>query len=112
MANINLDLSEVAEKSEEIAAQQEAEAAPVCTCDDEMTTGHKVVFGIVIGILCLSGVGIPVMIWLLIKSHNKNKDLQKQLDELSNKPQATPETAATETTEAKPKEEEKAPETK
>ena len=112
---INLDLSEIDEKAAEIQEAEQNEV--VCeNCDDEMSTGHKVVFGIVMGILVLSGIGIPVMIWLLIKSHNKQKQLQKQLEEFKNQKE---EPVVVEATEEKseevkeePKTEEKAPKKK
>lgn len=103
MGDFNLDLSEVNK-----VAEQEAQQEEVVVTDEEPSTGHKVVFYIILGLVGLSGVGIPVLIWLLIREKRKVKQLEEA---------KAPETAvveAEEKTEVKeePKTEEKAPETK
>lgn len=54
----------------EVVAPAAAEAA----CD-EVTTGHKVAFYVILGLIAVSGVGLPITIYLLIKEKKKNKQL-------------------------------------
>ena len=105
MGDFNVDLSEVKAAEEQVAEQQE-----VVVTDETESTGHKVIFYIILGLVGLSGVGIPILIWLLIREHKKVKQLETA---------KAPETAVIEAgTEEKaeekeePKVEEKAPETK
>lgn len=63
---------------EESVVSQVAEA----TCDDDaVDTGHKVVFYIILGLIGLSGVGIPVLVFLLVKEHKKRKQAEDALNE-------------------------------
>lgn len=105
MGDFNVDLSEVNK-----VAEQEAEQEAVVATDEEPSTGHKVVFYIILGLVGLSGVGIPVLIWLLIREKRK----VKQLEEAKAPETAVVEVGTEEKTEVKeePKTEEKAPETK
>lgn len=51
-------------------------------CDDDaVDTGHKVVFYIILGLIGLSGVGIPVLVFLLVKEHKKRKQAEDALNE-------------------------------
>ena len=92
------------ENNEMVTVENEV-VAPVVTeaACDEVTTGHKVAFYVILGLIAVSGVGLPITIYLLIKEKKKNK----QLIEAQGKA-ATPE--ATETTQEEKKEE--TPETK
>ena len=104
MGDFNVDLSEVK------AAEEQVQQEEVVVTDETESTGHKVIFYIILGLVGLSGVGIPILIWLLIREHKKVKQLETA---------KAPETAVIEAgTEEKaeekeePKVEEKAPETK
>ena len=44
--------------------------------EDDCDTGHKVIFYVILGLIGLSGVGIPVLIFLLVKEHKKRKQLE------------------------------------
>lgn len=92
------------ENNEMVTVENEV-VAPVATEEacTEVTTGHKVAFYVILGLIAVSGVGLPITIYLLIKEKKKNK----QLIEAQGKA-ATPE--ATETTQEEKKEE--TPETK
>lgn len=51
-------------------------------CDDDgVDAGHKVVFYIILGLIGLSGVGIPVLVFLLVKEHKKRKQAEDALNE-------------------------------
>lgn len=103
--DFNLDLTEV-----EKAAVAEQNTNVPATEEDDDNVGHKVVFYIVMALLGLSGVGIPVLIWLLVKKSKKLKQVQKELDAAK---ATKPETAPVETkTEETKSEETKEPETK
>lgn len=103
MGEFNVDLSEVK------AAEEQVQQEEVVVTDETESTGHKVIFYIILGLVGLSGVGIPILIWLLIREHKKVKQLTEA---------KAPETAAVIETEEKveekeePKVEEKAPEAK
>ena len=79
MGDFNLDLSEV-EKANEVAVENTA-----CTTSETEEKGNNVVFYIIMGVLCLSGIGIPVLAILLWKEKKKRKQLEEQL----NKPAET-----------------------
>ena len=79
MGDFNLDLSEV-EKANEVA-----ESTTACTTSEPEEKGNNVVFYIIMGVLCLSGIGIPVLAILLWKEKKKRKQLEEQL----NKPAET-----------------------
>lgn len=101
MENFDLDLTEV-----EKAEQQSTEV--VSTEETEESTAHKVLFYIVMGILGLSGVGIPVLIWLLVKKSKRLKQVEKELSEAK----ANQVTEKKEETKEETKQETKEPETK
>lgn len=48
--------------------------------EDDCDTGHKVIFYVILGLIGLSGVGIPVLIFLLVKEHKKRKQLEDTLN--------------------------------
>lgn len=79
MGDFNLDLSEV-EKANEVAVENTA-----CTTSDSEEKGNNIVFYIIMGVLCLSGIGVPVLVFLLLKERKKRKQAEEQL----NKPSET-----------------------
>ena len=60
-----------------VAAQQES--CPVIA-DDSVDTGHKVIFYVILGLIGISGIGLPIVIWLLIREHKKRKQLEDTLN--------------------------------
>lgn len=52
-------------------------------------SGHKVLFYIMAGIVCLSGIGVPILVWRLMKRKKQLKQVQEQLAALQ-APPATP----------------------
>lgn len=58
-----------------------SQVTDVACDDDEVGTGHKVVFYIILGLIGLSGVGIPVLVFLLVKEHKKRKQAEDALNE-------------------------------
>ena len=87
---------------EQVTVNQVVDAV---TEDDGLDTGHKIGFYIILGLIGLSGVGIPILAFLLVKEHKKRKQLE---DTLNGKTAETPAPAATE----EPKAEADAPEAK
>jgi len=70
----DIDLSAVDKAAAEVEQQEALE-----TCEnDEVSTGHKVLFYVLMGVLCLFGVGVPVLIFLLIKKCNEVKKLKEE----------------------------------
>jgi len=96
--DINVDLSAVD------AAAEKYENEVTCS-EDEVSTGHKVLFYIFLGALCLLGVGVPVLVFILIKKSKENKKLKEELKAKEAAP--AEDTAAADQTEA-PAEEAKA----
>lgn len=98
MGEFNLDLSEV-EKANEVAVENTA-----CTTSDSTEEkGNNIVFYIIMGVLCLSGIGVPVLVFLLLKERKKRKQAEEQLNKPSEKTEEKSE-------EKKESQEEKAPE--
>lgn len=58
-----------------------SQVTDVACDDDAVDTGHKVVFYIILGLIGLSGVGIPVLVFLLVKEHKKRKQAEDALNE-------------------------------
>lgn len=72
------DNNVLATAEEQSVVSQVTDAA----CDDDaVDTGHKVVFYIILGLIGLSGVGIPVLVFLLVKEHKKRKQAEDALNE-------------------------------
>lgn len=93
---------------EQAVVAQQTEA--VVTEEPEVSSGHKVVFTVILGVAILSVVGIPVAIYLLKKNKklaDKNKQLEDALAE-----QAKTETPATQPEATKEAQAEAKPETK
>lgn len=67
--------------------------------DTTEETGHKVLFYVMAGIVCLSGIGVPILVWRLIKRKKQIKQLQDQLVALQ-APPATPAPTAEATAES------------
>jgi hypothetical protein len=103
--NFDLDLTDV-----EKVAEQQSTNEVVSADDDDDSTAHKVVFYIVMALLGLSGVGIPILIWLLIKKSKQLKQTKKEL-EAAKANQATTEVKTETKTEEVKQEETKTPET-
>ena len=74
MPDINVDLSAV-----DAAAEKYENEQVTCSEDEEVSTGHKVLFYIFLGALCLLGVGVPVLVFILIKKSKENKKLKEEL---------------------------------
>ena len=74
----NVVMTPVAEQVvNNVAAQQES--CPV-VAEDSVDTGHKVIFYVILGLIGVSGIGLPVVIWLLIREHKKRKQLEDTLN--------------------------------
>ena len=85
-----------------VVAQQEN---PVVV-DDNVDAGHKVIFYVILGLIGVSGIGLPIVIWLLIREHKKRKQLEDALNAQTTAAPATAETQApaAESQETKPAE--------
>lgn len=97
--DINVDLSAVDAAAEKIQNEE-------TNTENELSTGHKVLFYIFLGALCLLGVGVPVLVFLLIKKSKECKKLKAEAKEAA----PAEDTAAADQTEVKgeePKAEEK-----
>lgn len=57
----------------------------VNTDTDDSGAGHKVLFFVIMGIVCLSGIGIPVAVILIWKQHKKLKQYEAQFGKLPDK---------------------------
>ena len=84
----------------------EQDTCPV-VAEDSVDTGHKVIFYVILGLIGVSGIGLPVVIWLLIREHKKRKQLEDALNAQTTAtaaPAVTAPAPATESQEAKPAE--------
>ena len=99
----NVVMTPVAEQVNNVAAQQES--CPV-VAEDSVDTGHKVIFYVILGLIGVSGIGLPVVIWLLIREHKKRKQLEDTLNAQATAaaPVVTAPAPAAESQEAKPAE--------
>ncbi len=61
------------------------EEVTVVNTDDGEGAGHKVLFFVIMGIVCLSGIGIPVATILIWKQHKKLKQYEAQFGKLPDK---------------------------
>ena len=52
---------------------------------DDGGAGHKVLFFVIMGIVCLSGIGIPVAAIIIWRQHKKLDQYKKQFGELPKK---------------------------
>lgn len=57
--------------------------------DTTEETGHKVLFYLMAGIVCLSGIGVPILVWRLLKRKKQLKQVEAQLAALQ-APAVTP----------------------
>lgn len=96
MPNYDVDLSSV-EQAQEMVAQKETNEV-VESDDDEDDGVNKVVFWIIMGVLSVFTIGVPILVYFLVKKVKQNKQLQKQIDENATKTEEKP--AETETKEA------------
>ena len=64
------------ENNENVLVENEVVAPVVeeAACE-QVSTGHKVAFYVILGLIAVSGVGLPITIYLLIKEKRKNKQL-------------------------------------
>ena len=101
--NENEVMTPVAEQVNNVVAQQES--CPV-VAEDSVDTGHKVIFYVILGLIGVSGIGLPVVIWLLIREHKKRKQLEDTLNAQATAaaPAVTAPAPAAESQEAKPAE--------
>lgn len=84
----------------------EQDTCPV-VAEDSVDTGHKVIFYVILGLIGVSGIGLPVVIWLLIREHKKRKQLEDTLNAQTTAtaaPAVTAPAPAAESQEAKPAE--------
>lgn len=84
----------------------EQDTCPV-VADDSVDTGHKVIFYVILGLIGISGIGLPIVIWLLIKERKKRKQLEDALNAqttATTTPAVTTEAPAAESQETKPAE--------
>jgi len=72
--DINVDLSAINAEAEKIQEQE-------LNTEEEVSTGHKVLFYVFLGALCLLGVGVPVLIFLLVKKTKECKRLKSEKKE-------------------------------
>ena len=101
MMNENEVMAPVAEQVNNVVEQ---DTCPVV--DDSVDSGHKVIFYVILGLIGISGIGLPIMIWLLIKERKKRKQLEDALNAQTTSAPATTETQApaAESQETKPAE--------
>jgi len=99
MPDVNVDLSAINAEAEKIQNEE------LANTEEELSTGHKVLFYIFLGALCLLGVGVPVLVFLLIK---KSKECKKLKAEAEKKEETPAETNAAEGSEEAKGEEPKA----
>lgn len=97
MPNYDVDLSSV-EQAQEMAAQKETNEV-VNSDDDEDEGGNNIVFWIIMGVLSVFTIGVPILVYFLVKKIKQNKQLQKQLDEkaITEKPAENAESETKET---------------
>lgn len=62
----------------------------VVNTDDGEGAGHKVLFFVIMGIVCLSGIGIPVAAILIWKQHKRLKQYEAQFGKLPDKKEPAP----------------------
>ena len=101
--DFDIDLSSV-EQAQEIVAQKEANEIAESDDEEEESTGNKVIFWIFMGVISVLGIGVPILIYVLIKKINQNKQLQKQLDEKATTEEKPAENAEAEKSETKSEE--------
>lgn len=103
MENENNVMAPVAEQVVNNVVEQDT--CPV-VADDSVDTGHKVIFYVILGLIGVSGIGLPIVIWLLIKERKKRKQLEDALNAQTTAAPATAETQApaAESQETKPAE--------
>lgn len=75
-----------------VVAQVENDVAVVEDVDGK----HKVLFYGLLGLICISGVGLPIAIWLFLRERKKTKQLTEEI----NKAKATTTEPAAPATEA------------
>lgn len=105
MPNYDVDLSSV-EQAQEMVAQKETNE--VVSDDDDEEEGNNIVFWIIMGVLSVFTIGVPILVYFLVKNVKQKKQLQKQIDENAAKTDEKPaENAETETKETAVQEEKK-----
>jgi hypothetical protein len=72
--DVNVDLSAINAEAEKIQEQE-------LNTEEELSTGHKVLFYVFLGALCLLGVGVPVLIFLLVKKSKECNRLKAEKKE-------------------------------
>lgn len=85
-----------------LAPEQEQQVVPettpadVTVVDDNNEAGHKVLFFVIMGIVCLSGIGIPVAAIIIWRQHKKLAQYKQQFGDLPKQEKATEAAAPTE----------------
>lgn len=101
MPDINVDLSAINAEAEKIQNEE------LVNTEEEVSTGHKVLFYIFLGALCLLGIGVPVLIFLLVKKTKECKKLKAEAKETAPAETNAAEGSETENKGEEPKAEEK-----
>ena len=86
-----------------LAPEQEQQVVPETTPADVTVVddsneegGHKVLFFVIMGIVCLSGIGIPVAAIIIWRQHKKLAQYKQQFGDLPKQEKATEAAAPTE----------------
>lgn len=72
---------EIKAPEEQVVTVTNEEVTNVVT-DDSDGAGHKVLFFVIMGIVCLSGIGIPVAMIIIWKQRKKLKQYEQQFGAL------------------------------
>ena len=83
-----MENNEVLAPEEQIVTTDETVNTVVNTEDEG--AGHKILFFVIMGIVCLSGIGIPVAAILIWRQHKKLKQYEAQFGKLPKKTDETP----------------------
>lgn len=83
MADLNNTPNENEELNNNVdLVPEDTTPADVTTVVTDEQPEHKVLFGIVVGIACLTVVGIPALIWITLKQRKKLKQYEEQFGKL------------------------------
>lgn len=63
-----------------VAEATTSDVVTATVVDDGIDAGHKVLFYVFIGLVAVTPVGLGILIWRLVKSKKKNKQLQSELE--------------------------------
>jgi len=105
MADFNVDLSEV-QQAQEMVAQKETNEV-VESDDDDEEEGNNIVFWIIMGVLSVFTIGVPILVYFIVKNVKQKKQLQKQIDDAAKTDDKSAEETKTEETKQEAVQEEK-----